>query len=119
MWDDKICLFASIPLNSQCLKADIVFLYETQKVTFKTYFPCSTSAGKDQHVINSRQALKVSFNAFVRIRNKDSQRQSETGSGVGPEKVVAVWPLGDRECKKLLAHVASSIKTRTTWHLSK
>lgn len=74
MWDDKICLFASIPLNSQSLKADIVFLYETQKVTFKTYFPCSISVGKDQRAINSRQDLKVSFNSFVMIRKK---RQSK------------------------------------------
>ena len=118
MWDDKICLCASIPLNSQSLKSDIVFFHETQKVTFKTYFPCSTPVRKDQCPINTRQDLKVSINAFVRIKIKDNQRQSKTGSGVGPEKVVAVWPSGNRECKKLLAHIASSIKTRITWHLS-
>ena len=78
VWDDKICLCASIPPNSQSLKSDIVFFYETQKVTFKTYFPCSTPVRKDQCPINSRQDLKVSFNAFVRIKIKDNQRQSKT-----------------------------------------
>lgn len=68
--------------------------------------------------INTRQDLKVSLNASVSIKIKDNQRQSKTGSGVGPEKVVAVWPSGNRECKKLLARIASSIKTRITWHLS-
>ena len=38
VWDDKICLCASIPPNSQSLKSDIVFFYETQRVTFKLTF---------------------------------------------------------------------------------
>ena len=102
VWDDKICLCASIPPNSQSLKSDIVFFYETQKVTFKTYFPCSTPVRKDQRPINSRQDLEVSFNAFVRIKIKDSQRQNKIGSGVGPEKVVACGHRGIGSVKSFL-----------------
>ena len=90
------------PPNSQSLKSDIVFFYETQKVTFKTYFPCSTPVRKDQHPINSRQDLEVSFNAFVRIKIKDSQRQNKIGSGVGPEKVVACGHRGIGSVKSFL-----------------
>ena len=99
----KLCLFASILLSSQSLKADIVFLCETQRVTFKTNFPCNMCMGKDWCSINSEQDLKFHWKHLLdRIREKETQRQSETGSGVGHKKVAAVWPQGTGSVKSFL-----------------